>query len=64
MEIFKESVFTSQFIYFSFLCPVFLVVPMSFQNGSPSDGKAAVLSLKKQHKDKITDDIQIKTNNE
>jgi hypothetical protein len=37
---------------------------MSFQNGSPSHGKAAVLSLKKQHKDKITDDIQIKTNNE
>lgn len=64
MGIFKESVFTSQFIYFSFYVLFFSLFPMSFQNGSPSDGKAAVLSLKKQHDDKITDDIQIKTNNE
>ncbi|MED1202617.1 hypothetical protein [Heyndrickxia acidicola] len=58
--IFKESVFTSQFIYFSFYVLFFSLFPMSFQNGSPSDGKAAVLAFKKQHDDKITDDIQIK----
>ncbi|NHM33989.1 hypothetical protein [Neobacillus terrae] len=55
------SVFWKQFIYFSFYVLFFSIFPMSFSDGSPSDGKAVVLSVKKQHKDKITGDIQIKS---
>ena len=58
---FNRSVFISQFIYFSFYVLFFSLFPMNFQDGSPSDGKAALLSLKKQNADKITDDIKILT---
>ncbi|PLR85758.1 hypothetical protein CVD25_07850 [Bacillus canaveralius] len=56
----EDSVLWNQFIYFSFYVLFFSLFPMYFSDGSPSDGKAAVLSLKNEHDDKITDDIQIR----
>ena len=53
-----KSVFWYQFIYFSFYMFFFSLFPMYFSDGSPSDGKAAVLTLKNQHEKKISDDIQ------
>ncbi|MED4228607.1 hypothetical protein [Neobacillus cucumis] len=53
-----KSVFWYQFIYFSFYMLFFSLFPMYFSDGSPSDGKAAVLTLKNQHEKKISDDIQ------
>ena len=38
----------------------FSLFPMYFSDGSPSDGKAAVLTLKNQHEKKISDDIQFR----
>ncbi|WP_180960365.1 hypothetical protein [Neobacillus cucumis] len=52
-----KSVFWYQFIYFSFYMLFFSLFPMYFSDGSPSDGKAALLTLKNQHEKKISDDI-------
>lgn len=53
-----HSAFWNQFIYFSFYMLFFSLFPMYFSDGSPSDGKAAVLTMKNQHEKKISDDIQ------
>ncbi|WML48131.1 hypothetical protein RCG23_23095 [Neobacillus sp. PS3-34] len=58
----EGSIFWYQFIYFSFYIMFFSLFPMNFSDGSPSDGKAAVLFLKNEHEDKFTDDIQIRKN--
>jgi hypothetical protein len=55
------SVFWYQFIYFSFYILFFSLFPMYFSDGSPSDGKAVILSIKDANEDKITDDIQIRS---
>ncbi|PLS14616.1 hypothetical protein CVD28_27290 [Bacillus sp. M6-12] len=62
--IINESVIVFQFIYFSFYVLFFSLFPMDFANGSPSDGKAAMLALKDKHDDKFTDDIMIKKEND
>ncbi|PLR95027.1 hypothetical protein [Bacillus sp. T33-2] len=62
--ILEESVFWYQFIYFSFYIAFFSLFPMYFSDGSPSDGKAAVLTLKNQHEKRISDDIQFRQNEE
>lgn len=59
-QILEVSVFWYQFIYFSFYILFFSLFPMYFADGSPSDGKAVILALKNENKDKITDDIQIR----
>ncbi|GHI00967.1 hypothetical protein [Neobacillus kokaensis] len=56
--ILDTSVFWYQFVYFSFYILFLSLFPMYFSDGSPSDGKAAVLTLKNQHEKKISDDIQ------
>jgi hypothetical protein len=56
----ENSVFWSQFIYFSFYVLFFSLFPMNFSDGSPSDGKAAVLALNHAHGEKFTDDIHIR----
>ena len=58
--ILDESVFWSQFTYFSFYILFFSLFPMYFSDGSPSDGKAAVLTLKNQDEKKISDDVQFR----
>ncbi|AZU64365.1 hypothetical protein [Neobacillus mesonae] len=58
--ILDKSVFWDQFIYFSFYMLFFSLFPMDFSDGSPSDGKAVVLTLKNQHERKISDDIQFR----
>ncbi len=58
--ILDKSVFWDQFIYFSFYILFFSLFPMYFSDGSPSDGKAAVLTLRNQHERKISDDIQFR----
>jgi hypothetical protein len=58
--ILDKSVFWSQFAYFSFYILFFSLFPMYFSDGSPSDGKAAVLTLKNQDEKKISDDIQFR----
>ncbi|WP_419887759.1 hypothetical protein ACN6MT_20305 [Neobacillus niacini] len=58
--ILEKSVFWSQFTYFSFYILFFSLFPMYFSDGSPSDGKAAVLALKNQDEKKISDDIQFR----
>ena len=60
--ILDKSVFWYQFIYFSFYILFFSLFPMYFSDGSPSDGKAAVLALKNQDEKKISDDIQCQEN--
>jgi hypothetical protein len=55
-----KSVFWSQFTYFSFYILFFSLFPMYFSDGSPSDGKAAVLALKNQDEKKISDDIKFR----
>jgi hypothetical protein len=56
--ILDKSVFWSQFTFYSFYNLFFSLFPMYFSDGSPSDGKAAVLTLKNQDEKKISDDIQ------
>ncbi|OIK11697.1 hypothetical protein [Bacillus sp. MUM 13] len=58
-HILDSSVIMDQFIYFSFYVLFFSLFPMYFNDGSPSDGKAAILALKKKHDDKYTGDILI-----
>jgi hypothetical protein len=58
--ILDTSIFWSQFTYFSFYILFFSLFPMYFSDGSPSDGKAAVLALKNQDEKKISDDIQFR----
>jgi hypothetical protein len=59
-NILESSVIWYQFIYFSFYVMFFSLFPMYFADGSPSDGKAAQLTLKNQLVDRITDDIVVK----
>ena len=58
--ILDASVFWSQFTYFSFYILFFSLFPMYFSDGSPSDGKAAVLTLKNLDEKKISDDVQFR----
>ena len=60
LDVLNNSIFWYQFIYFSFYIMFFSLFPMYFTDGSPSDGQAALLSLKKQEKDIVTDDVIIK----
>ncbi|MGX9133757.1 hypothetical protein ACWV26_05110 [Rummeliibacillus sp. JY-2-4R] len=58
--ILDKSVFWYQFTYFSFYILFFSLFPMYFSDGSPSDGRAAVLALKHQDEKKISDDIHFR----
>lgn len=59
-NILESSVIWYQFIYFSFYIIFFSLFPMYFSDGSPSDGKAAVLALRNKLEDRVTDDIVVK----
>lgn len=63
-DILERSVIWYQFIYFSFYIMFFSLFPMYFSDGSPSDGKAAELTLKNKLKDKVTDDVVVKKEND
>ncbi|WP_199478362.1 hypothetical protein [Peribacillus saganii] len=60
----NKSVIVYQFIYFSFYVLFFSLFPMHFADGTPSDGKAAILSLKNHYNDKITGDITLRKEND
>lgn len=55
----ETSTFWYQFVYFSFYLVFFALFPMYYADGSPSDGKAFLLSLKNLD-EKLTDDIKLK----
>lgn len=62
-DFFEVSMFWYTFVYYSFYVIFFSLLPITYSDGSPSDGKALWLSLRNQQQDKYTDDLQPKRKN-
>ncbi|MFC0272907.1 hypothetical protein ACFFIX_15875 [Metabacillus herbersteinensis] len=57
-QILEPSIFWHQFIYFSFYFIFFALLPMEYENGSPSDGKALYRLIRNKDVDKSSSDCQ------
>ncbi|RFU66757.1 hypothetical protein [Peribacillus glennii] len=57
IRVLEPSVWWYQFVYFSFIALFWSIFPMYYPSGTPSDGKAVLLLWKDEFKDKSSDDL-------